>query len=73
MNVMDRLNAALAKPMTHVVITAFSDGTEKRHEVRDIRAAQMWTISEDRKIGKSFISRETGVKSKVVSVRTEAL
>lgn len=58
MNAMDRLNAALAKPMTHAVITRFADGFEKRHETRCERSAENFAIGERRKVGTALVRRD---------------
>ncbi|XUM19776.1 hypothetical protein ACRAVF_19105 [Bradyrhizobium oligotrophicum S58] len=63
----------LAKPMTHVVVTSYADGSTKRHETRSLAQANNWTIGEDRKIGRDLISRATGETVRVVSVQIEAL
>lgn len=65
--------AQLAKPMTHVVLTAYADGTVKRHETRGLAQAENWAIGERRKIGKSLIDRATGNTVSVASVEILAL
>lgn len=58
MTTMDRLNAALAKPITHVVLTKFDTGMVKRHETRCAQSAENFAIGERRKIGKTLIQRD---------------
>ena len=68
MNALDLIAAKLAQPMTHIVVTAYADGTVKRHGARSVGAANNWAIGERRKIGRDLISRETGKPVRVVSV-----
>lgn len=60
--------AALAAPMTHTVLTAYADGTVRKHDARNLAAAQNWAVGERRKIGRDLVSRETGKPVRVVSV-----
>ena len=62
-----------ALPMTHVVVTRFTDGREERHETRSAGAAENWAIGERRKIGRRLLSRQSGQVIIVESVRIEAL
>jgi len=50
------LAAQFARPMTHVVITKFASGKERRWEVRSLGAANNHAHGEKRKIGKDLIS-----------------
>lgn len=63
-----RINAALAMPKTHAVITRYESGAEYRHECRSIAAAENWAIGERRKIGRELIDRDTGETVTVVAV-----
>jgi hypothetical protein len=65
--------AAMARPMTHVVLTRYADGTIKRHETRGAAQAANWAIGEDRKIGRDLIDRATGKTVRVVAVEIEVL
>lgn len=78
MTTMDRLNAALVKPMTHAVVTKYDDGVEKRHETRNFHAAQNYVVGESRKIGLVVVRRdpvtlEAAGSATVVSVEVVAL
>lgn len=72
-NVLTMLNAALAAPKTHAVITTYASGAAKRHETRSAKTAEMFAIGERRKIGRNLIDRETGATVRVVSVEIVAL
>lgn len=72
MNALDLINAALAMPHTHAVVTKYADGTAKRHEVRSVGAANNWAAGERRKIGRELIAID-GRKVRVVSVDVVAL
>lgn len=65
--------AALAMPKTHAVVTRFADGSERRHETRNLASAQNYAIGERRKIGRDLISRGSGATVRVVSVEIVAL
>lgn len=73
MNALAKINAALAAPMTHVVVTRYADGAERRHEVRSLAAGENFATGERRKIGRDLISRETGETVRVVAVEVVAL
>lgn len=73
MNAMDRINAALAAPKTHVVITGYACGKTKRHETRSEATAENWAIGERRKIGRDLIDRDTGNTVRVTTVTIERL
>lgn len=49
--------ANLAKPITHHVVTTYSDGETLTHPVRSEGAAENWAIGERRKIGRNLIRR----------------
>ncbi len=68
MDAMDLINAALAAPKTHAVITHYECGKMKRFETRNAASAENFAIGERRKIGRNLISRETGETVRVVSV-----
>lgn len=65
--------AAMARPMTHVVLTRYADGSTKRHETRGCAEAANWAIGEDRKIGRDLVDRVTGKTVCVVAVEIERL
>jgi len=67
------LAAQFARPITHVVVTKFADGKERRHETRSIGGANNHAFGEKRKIGKDLINRETGATVRVVSVEIVTL
>lgn len=73
MNATDRINAALAAPMTHRVVTRYDDGFEKTHDTRSLAAARNWAIGESYKIGKTLVCRETGVSREIVLVRIDEI
>jgi hypothetical protein len=62
------IQAALAAPKTHAVLTAYADGRVKRHETRSLATAENHAIGERRKIGRDLIDRQTGRTVRVVSV-----
>lgn len=65
--------AALAMPKTHVVITKYADGSQRRHETRNQGSAENHAFSERRKVGRDLIDRETGNTVRVVSVDVERI
>ena len=65
--------AAHSAPLTHRVVTAYSDGTTRHHDTRSAATAEMFAIGERRRIGKSFINREDGKARVVVSVAIVAI
>lgn len=65
--------AALAKPITHNVVTIFADGTERSLGVRSLAAGENYAIGERRKIGRDLISRETGGIVRVVAVEIKEI
>lgn len=67
------LQAQLAKPMTHKVITLYVDGAIKTHETRSAAAAENWVIGERRKLNRDLIDRTTGKTVRVVNVEVVAL
>lgn len=77
MNAMDLIAREAAKPMTHVVLTAYADGTIKRHETRGLAQAQTWAHLENQKVGRDLISRNADLTAgpivRVVSVEIAAL
>lgn len=68
MNIEQLLNRVAAMPHTHVVVTRYMDGAERRHETRNIQSAETFAIGERRKIGRDLISRETGKTVRIVAV-----
>lgn len=73
MTALDRINAALAMPHTHAVVTTFADGAERRFTTRCLASAENHAVGERRKIGRDLINRETGKTVRVVSVKVVAL
>lgn len=67
------IQSALAAPTTHCVITAYADGSVRRHETRSAASAETFAIGERRKIGRPLINRDTGRPVEVVSVTVSAL
>jgi len=67
------IQAALAAPKTHAVLTVYADGNVKRHETRSLATAQNHAIGERRKINRDLVDRETGRAVRVVSVDVVAL
>jgi hypothetical protein len=68
MNAMNLINAALAMPHTHAVVTKFADGGERKFTTRNLASAQNFAVGERRKIGKDLISREANQKVRIVAV-----
>lgn len=73
MNALDRINAALAQPHTHAVVTKYLDGKERRFTTRSAGSAETHAVGGRRKIGRNLIDRDTGATVRVVSVAIEAL
>lgn len=74
MNAIDLIQATLATPKTHVVVTTYADGTVKRQEAHSATAANTHADFVERpKIGRDLISRDTGKTVRVVSVEIVAL
>lgn len=71
MNAMSRINAALAMPLTHTVVTVYADGSERRHGTRSMATAENFAVGERRKIGRDLTNRETGATVRVVAVRVD--
>lgn len=58
MNAIDLINAALAMPHTHAVVTTYADGTERRFTTRSLASATTHAdFCERPKIGRKLISR----------------
>jgi hypothetical protein len=66
--VIARIEAALAAPKTHRVVTAYASGATRTHETRSLAAAENWATGERRKIGKDLIDRTSGKPVMVTSV-----
>lgn len=67
------LSAALAMPHTHVVVTRFADGSDRRHTTRNHASAETFAFGERRKIGRDLIDRASGATVRVVGVDVMAL
>lgn len=67
------IQAALAQPKTHRVVTAYLDGRTRIHETRSAATAEAHAFGERRKIGRKLIDRDTGKIIQVVSVVVEPL
>lgn len=64
------ITAALAMPNTHVVVSTYVDGTERRFETRSAASAETHADHVERpKIGRDLIDRGTGQTVRVVRVR----
>lgn len=64
--------AQRAKPITHRVITTYSDGETLMHPARSEGAAENWAVGERRKIGRDLIRREfPNRRVRVISVTVE--
>jgi hypothetical protein len=66
------IDAALAAPKTHCVVTLYADGSVKRHETRSQATAENFAVGERRKIGRNLIDRK-GNPVEVVGVTVETL
>jgi hypothetical protein len=62
------INAALAAPKTHRVLTLYESGDIHTHDCRNMASAQTYAVGERRKLGRDLIRRETGETVRVVSV-----
>lgn len=62
-----------AMPLTHKVVTKWSDGSVNEMEVRSIKQAENHKITMSRMAGRDLISRETGLKVRVTSIEIVAL
>lgn len=67
------INAALAMPKTHGVLTTFADGSTRRFDTRNAASAENYAVGERRKIGKDLINRDTDATVRVVSVEVIVL
>jgi hypothetical protein len=74
---MNAITALIAKhqaaPKQFAVVTRYADGNERRLEVAQAGQAETHAIGERRKIGRSFIDRDTHQVVTVVSVEVVAL
>ncbi len=62
------IRAALAKPITHEVVSVYADGTTKRHGTRSIGAANTYMDFVVRPmLNRNLIVRETGAVVCIVS------
>lgn len=67
------IQAALAQPKTHRVVTTYFDGRTRTHETRSAVTAESHAIGERRKIGRKLVDRDTGKTVQVVSVVVEPI
>lgn len=67
------MQAQLARPITHRVVTHYADGATKSLDVRSAGQAENFAIGERRKIGRNLISRETGETVRVVKIEIVTL
>lgn len=67
------IEAALAAPKTHSVVTTYADGRVRRFDTRNLASAENHAVGERRKIGRSLIDRATGRTVQVISVEIERL
>lgn len=68
-----RINAALAKPFTHKVVSYYETGATREHMARGLSQAENYAIGERRKIDRYLIDRESGGMVCVVAVEVEAI
>ena len=68
MDAMQLIQAALAAPHTHAVVTRYVDGRERRFTTRNAASAESYAVGERRKIGRQLIDRESGLPVSVASV-----
>ena len=73
MDVMDRINAALAAPKTHRMVATYDCGKVYTFDTRSEASAESHAVMWRRKIGRELISRETGAMVRVVSVEVERI
>lgn len=73
MDALTLIASKLAEPFTHCVLTTYTDGAVRRHDVRSLGAANNYAIGERRKIGRDLVSRETGKTVRVVDVTISVL
>lgn len=72
-NALNRIAAEMAKPITHTVLIAYSDGTVNRTDMRSLAAAENFASRYRPLIGShEYISRSTGAKIKIASVEVLA-
>lgn len=60
--------AMLAKPITHNVVTTYTNGKVNTLGVRSMAQAENHKITMSRQAGRDLISRETGETVRVVSI-----
>jgi hypothetical protein len=65
--------AMLARPLTHKVVTTWSDGSMNELDVRSIAQAENHKITMSRMAGRDLISRKTGEMVRVTSIEIVAL
>lgn len=70
---MTLINAALAAPKTHAVVTTYACGKVRRFETRSLATAENHAVGPRRNIGRELIERETGRTVRIVSVEVVAL
>ena len=70
---MSLINAALAKPKTHVAVIAYSDGSEHRLECSSKKAADNHLEVYRNQVGRDLISRKTGNTIRLVSREVKEL
>ena len=77
LNVMDRIAAAQAAPLTHRVTTTYACGNVRTHDTRSAATAENFAHGQRAKIGRDLISRNDDLTAgpivRVVSVRVSAL
>jgi len=65
--------AMLARPITHNVVTTWTDGTVNELGVRSLAQAENHRVTMSRFAGRDIISRETGEVKRVVSIEIVGL
>lgn len=77
MNAMNLINAALAAPKTHEVVTTYACGKVRRFQTRSLATAENHAVLDRRNIGRPLISRNedltAGPMVTIVSVEVKAL
>jgi hypothetical protein len=63
----------LARPLTHKVVTTWSDGSTNELAVRSLAQAKNHKITMSHMAGRDLISRETGATVRVTSIEIVAL
>jgi hypothetical protein len=68
-----RIAAIQSKPITHVVVTTYDDGSTKEHRAHGLSSANNWAVGERRKIGRTLVNRDTLAAVRVMSVEVKEI